>query len=71
MGYSLLSLDFFYRVAGTRDFKASREPPREMLTRDKLRLVPYGPPVPELTLGTSVTDHVVLRVLGDSVEPLR
>jgi len=72
---------WFYWVAGTRDFEAIREPPREILIRDKLWLVPYGPPVPELTLGTSVatcytgTAHAPhrlgQRVLGGSVKAVK
>lgn len=33
----------FYRVAGTRKFEVSREPMGEILTRDKIWLVPFGP----------------------------
>lgn len=43
---------------------ASREPPGEILTRDKLWLVPYGPPVLELTLGTGMARCHAGRACG-------
>lgn len=47
-----MSIDF-YQVAETREVAASREPQREILIRDKLCLVPWGPQVPQLSLETS------------------
>jgi len=44
---------WFYQVAGTREFKASRGPPEEILTRDKLWLVPFGP----MGAGTNTRDQ--------------
>lgn len=33
----------FYLLAGTREFEASREPLGEIITRDKLGFMTYGP----------------------------